>query len=95
MPRFLVHELGLGQGRQLTEAAQQQLAGYSWPGNLREMEWVELDLDAALWTIPSAKMKRTKKDKEHGLPHVVPLPVQAVALLLLVAAMWWRTANGG
>ena len=54
---------------------------YQRPGNLREMEWAELDLDGALWTIPSAKMKRTKKDKEHGLPHVVPLPVQAVALL--------------
>ncbi len=54
---------------------------YQRPGNLREMEWEELDLDAALWTIPSAKMKRTKKDKEHGLPHVVPLPTQAVALL--------------
>jgi integrase len=54
---------------------------YQRPGNLREMEWLELDLDAALWTIPSAKMKRTKKDKENGLPHVVPLPSQAVALL--------------
>jgi integrase len=54
---------------------------YQRPGNLREMEWVELDLDAALWTIPSAKMKRTKEEKEHGLPHVVPLPSQAVALL--------------
>jgi integrase len=51
------------------------------PGNLREMEWTELDLDAALWTIPSAKMKRTKAEKEHGEPHVVPLPMQAVALL--------------
>lgn len=54
---------------------------YQRPGNLRAMEWAELDLDGALWTIPSAKMKRTIKDKEHGLPHVVPLPVQAVALL--------------
>jgi integrase len=54
---------------------------YQRPGNLRAMEWAELDLDGALWTIPSAKMKRTKKDKEHGLPHVVPLPSQAVALL--------------
>jgi integrase len=54
---------------------------YQRPGNLREMEWVELDLDAALWTIPSAKMKRTKEEKENGLPHVVPLPTQAVALL--------------
>lgn len=54
---------------------------YQRPGNLREMEWSELDLDAALWTIPSAKMKRTKAAKEQGDPHVVPLPTQAVALL--------------
>ena len=54
---------------------------YQRPGNLREMEWLELDLDAALWTIPSAKMKRTKAAKEQGDPHVVPLPTQAVALL--------------
>ena len=54
---------------------------YQRPGNLRMMEWTELDLDAALWTIPSAKMKRSKKEKENGDPHVVPLPVQAVDLL--------------
>ena len=54
---------------------------YQRPGNLRMMEWVELDLDAALWTIPSMKMKRTKEEKENGEAHTVPLPVQAVALL--------------
>jgi integrase len=54
---------------------------YQRPGNLREMEWAELDLDAALWTIPSMKMKRTKEEKEKGEPHAVPLPTQAVALL--------------
>ena len=54
---------------------------YQRPGNLRMMEWAELDLDAALWTIPSMKMKRTKAEKEQGEPHVVPLPTQAVALL--------------
>lgn len=54
---------------------------YQRPGNLRMMEWSELDLDAALWTIPSAKMKRLKSEKENGLPHVVPMPAQAVALL--------------
>jgi integrase len=54
---------------------------YQRPGNLRMMEWAELDLDAALWTIPSAKMKRTKLEKEQGEAHVVPLPTQAVALL--------------
>lgn len=54
---------------------------YQRPGNLRMMEWAELDLDGALWTIPSAKMKRTRDEKEQGEPHAVPLPTQAVALL--------------
>lgn len=51
------------------------------PGNLRMMEWDELRLEDALWTIPSAKMKREKHEKENGEDHVVPLPTQAVALL--------------
>ena len=54
---------------------------YQRPGNLRMMEWVELDLDGAVWTIPSMKMKRTKLEKEQGEAHTVPLPTQAVALL--------------
>ena len=54
---------------------------YQRPGNLRMMEWAELDLEAALWTIPSMKMKRTKLEKEQGEDHTVPLPTQAVALL--------------
>ena len=44
------------------------------PGELRHMEWTELDLDAATWSIPSAKMKM-KAD------HIVPLPTQAVEML--------------
>lgn len=51
------------------------------PGNVRQMEWAELDLDGALWTIPAAKMKRTKKGKVNGRPHLVPLAPQAVAML--------------
>lgn len=51
------------------------------PGNMRHMEWSELDFDAALWTIPAAKMKRTVYGKANGRPHLVPLPAQAVALL--------------
>ena len=54
---------------------------YQRPANLRMMEWSELDLDKALWTIPSMKMKRTKLEKEQGEAHVVPLPTQAVHLL--------------
>lgn len=51
------------------------------PGELRAAEWSEIDLDAALWTIPAARMKRTKDGKENGAPHVVPLPWQAVEIL--------------
>lgn len=54
---------------------------YQRPGNLRMMEWTEVDLDAAMWTIPSMKMKRTKLEKEQGEAHTVPMPTQAVALL--------------
>jgi len=44
------------------------------PGMLREAEWDEIDLDEAIWSIPGGKMK-TKA------PHIVPLPLQAVAIL--------------
>lgn len=51
------------------------------PGNIRAMEWAEVDTEAALWTIPAAKMKRTKTGKLNGRPHQVPLAPQAVAVL--------------
>jgi len=60
---------------------------YQRPGNLREMEWAELDLGGALWTIPSMKMKRTKLEKERGEAHTVPLPTQAVAMLSSLHAL--------
>jgi len=50
------------------------------PGELRAMEWAELDLDAAEWRIPGAKMKM-KND------HIVPLSSQAVELLRGVEAI--------
>ena len=51
------------------------------PGELRAAAWAEFDLDAALWTIPAARMKRRKEGKENGEPHQVPLPIQAVEIL--------------
>lgn len=51
------------------------------PGELRAAAWAEFDLDAALWTIPAARMKRRKEGKENGEPHLVPLPMQAVEIL--------------
>ena len=44
------------------------------PGELRTMEWAEVDLEAAEWRIPGVKMKM-KSD------HIVPLSTQALALL--------------
>ena len=51
------------------------------PGNIRAMEWAHVDLDAALWTIPSKDMKRTVHGKMNGRPHLVPLAPPAVELL--------------
>ena len=46
------------------------------PGELRHMEWREVDLDAARWTIPAARLKiRGRGD------HIVPLSRQAVEIL--------------
>jgi integrase len=44
------------------------------PGELRKMEWAELDLGKAEWRIPAAKMKMREE-------HIVPLAPQAVAIL--------------
>jgi integrase len=44
------------------------------PGELRNAEWTEFDLDAGEWRIPASKMKMR-------LPHRVPLARQVIALL--------------
>lgn len=44
------------------------------PGILRQAEWSEMDLNKAEWNIPAKKMKM-------GLPHLVPLSKQALAIL--------------
>lgn len=44
------------------------------PGELRKAEWEELALDAGEWRIPAERMKMRE-------PHLVPLSVQAVAIL--------------
>ncbi|WP_428569397.1 MAG: tyrosine-type recombinase/integrase [Solidesulfovibrio sp. DCME] len=44
------------------------------PGELRQAEWSEFDIDVAEWRIPAEKMKMKSK-------HLVPLSWQAVAIL--------------
>ena len=51
------------------------------PGELRAAEWAEFDLNAAIWTIPAARMKRSVDGKRNGEPHQVPLATQAVEIL--------------
>ena len=47
------------------------------PGELRQAEWVEFDLDQGEWVIPPKKMKKREE-------HVIPLSTQAVRLLRLL-----------
>jgi len=51
------------------------------PGNIRAMEWAWVDLDDAMLAIPAASMKRNRKSKINGRPHLVPLAPQAVAVM--------------
>ena len=51
------------------------------PGELRKAEWAEVDMDARVWRIPAARMKRTKQQKLDGGDHVVPFSRQAMAVL--------------
>ena len=44
------------------------------PGELRHMEWTELDFENAQWNIPAGKMKMKE-------PHLVPLSGQAIKIL--------------
>ena len=54
------------------------------PGELRTADWAEIDLEAALWSIPAEKMKMRQ-------PHLVPLSSQAVAILTELKLL---TGNG-
>ncbi len=47
---------------------------FARPGELRQMEWSEIDLDTEQWNIPAEKMKMK-------VNHLVPLSKQVVAIL--------------
>jgi integrase len=50
------------------------------PGELRQAEWAEFDMDAAQWNLPAEKMKMRE-------PHLVPLAPQAVVILRELQAL--------
>lgn len=54
------------------------------PGELRRMEWAEVDFDKAEWIIPDEKMKM-------GITHIVPLSTQAMTILREIQPL---TGNG-
>lgn len=62
------------EGQGITKAAM-QIAPHVFvrPGELRQAQWSELDLDGAVWAIPAEKTKMRK-------PHHVPLSRQVVAM---------------
>jgi len=87
----LIRVLRAYQGGPIVRAAL-QLAPmlFQRPNELRGAEWGEFDLDRALWTVPATRMKRRIEGKEHGDPHVVPLPTQAVEILRELHALTGR-----
>ena len=70
------------RGHPVTRAALElSMLLFQRPYNMRTMRWADVDLEAALWSIPSADMKRRVSEKRAGRPHLVPLPKQAVRIL--------------
>ena len=68
-------------GQPMTQLAL-QLAPHVFvrPGELRQAEWSEIDLDAAVWKISASKMKMRQ-------PHIVPLSRQAIEIFRAVQAL--------
>jgi integrase len=56
------------------------------PSEAVEARWDEFDLDAEVWRIPAARMKKRKE-------HVMPLPVQAVEMLRALHGLTGRYAH--
>lgn len=59
------------------------------PGQIRMMEWEQLDLDAGIWACPAHMMKMREPLKKSGRvpPHIVPLPTQVVEILRQIHAV--------
>jgi integrase len=53
------------------------------PGELRQAEWSEINLEQAEWNIPAVRMKMRD-------PHLVPLSTQAIAILEEIKALTGR-----
>ena len=77
----LLRDLMAYSGHPVTRAALQLSALLLLrPGELRQLQWAWVNLEAVTVTIPGELMKRTRDDKANGPPHLVPLAPQAVAI---------------
>jgi XTP/dITP diphosphohydrolase len=56
------------------------------PGELRQAEWSEIDLEGAVWRIPAARMKMKRE-------HAVPLSEQVIATLKEVKSLMPNTIS--
>lgn len=69
-------------GSNITRAALQIHAlTFQRPNEIRDAAWAEIDFEACTWTIPATRMKGVLDRKAHGIPHLIPLSEQAVAVL--------------
>ena len=74
MPGFLHRLDGMKAEYQTIVAIRLLVFTATRPGEVRGARWSEFDLEKALWTIPSDRMKKR-------VMHIVPLSRQAVSLL--------------
>ncbi|MGE1156973.1 tyrosine-type recombinase/integrase [Pseudomonas kitaguniensis] len=74
MPKTLAAIQASSSGHPLRAALMLMIFTASRPGEVRRAEWSEIDLDAATWTTPAAKMKMRRD-------HSIPLSTQAIDVL--------------
>lgn len=58
------------------------------PGELRHLEWIEVDLEKSQIEIPAEKMQKRKKEERQ--PHIIPLATQAKEILTELSAITGR-----
>jgi len=71
----LLRAIDAYDGQPVTRAALQLMALlFPRPGELRQAEWSEFDLEEEVWAVPAGRMKARR-------PHYVPLAQQSISLL--------------
>lgn len=92
----LLQRIDSYSGRALTRlAVQLTLLVFIRSSELRFARWEEIDFDRALWTIPGERapipgVKFSHRGAKMGTPHLVPLSLQAMAVLKQIHAISGR-----